>query len=458
VTKATKADRTRKRPGWSGPAALVAGLLLATLSGCTSGNLLTQFVPPWQLQAPAAKEVAKEAAKDTPKDITLLRGDERGQTDERWHPIQEKLAAAKQLLGEKKFAEAEKAFHAVSVGKESLSAKQTPGLANPFSFTHKNKDIPEQFREEALFYEAECQRLQKLFRAAEETYSLLVKDYPSSQYTERTDRALFEIALYWLADTRKQMEAYDEQRQGKRWVVLPASFVHFAQDMPLMDAEGHAVRVLEGVQMREKVMHTALGEQALMYLGTIRFYHEDYLDADRHFTDLFRHYPNSKNAARALKQSIICKQLCTGGTMYDLRTVEESRKLIHTAQTAYPEFGKDTDWIQKQLVGINLQQADRDWRVAEFYRWTGHPGPAYFYYELVRRCYPNTDYATKAADRIQELERKHPEAVRVPQAGTLPPGGIPRNSAGTDLPGPAAIPGPVTPRILPPTLAPPTPQ
>ena len=170
-------------------------------------------------------------------------------------------------------------------------------------------------------------------------------------------------------------------------------------------------------------MHTALGEQALLYLGTIRFFHEDFLDADQHFTDLYRHYPNSPNAAMALKQSIICKQLCTGGTMYDLRTVEESRKLIHTAQTAYPEFGKDTDWIQKQLVGINLQQADRDWRVAEFYRWTSHPGPAYFYYELVRRCYPNTEYATKAVERIHELERAHPEALR-PARPAPPAGGV----------------------------------
>src|SRR5947208_10838537 len=99
--------------------------------------------------------------------------------------------------------------------------------------------------------------------------------------------------------------------------------------MPVFDAEGHATRVLEGIQMREKVMHTALGEQALMYLGTLKFYREDYLDADRCFTDLYQTYPNSKSAAKAVKQSIICKQLCTGGTMYDLRTVEESRKLIH---------------------------------------------------------------------------------------------------------------------------------
>src|SRR5947208_15172863 len=98
--------------------------------------------------------------------------------------------------------------------------------------------------------------------------------------------------------------------------------------MPVFDAEGHATRVLEGIQMREKVMHTPLGEQALLYLGTIKFYREDYFEADRYFTDLFQSYPNSKHAAQAVKMSVICKQLCTGGTVYALRTAEKSRTLI----------------------------------------------------------------------------------------------------------------------------------
>jgi len=40
---------------------------------------------------------------------------------------------------------------------------------------------------------------------------------------------------------------------------------------------------------------------------------------------------------------------------------------------------KDQEWISRQLVGINLQQADRDFNIAEYYRRVGHPGSAYFY-------------------------------------------------------------------------------
>jgi outer membrane protein assembly factor BamD (BamD/ComL family) len=431
VTKATKADRSGRvgsaGPGLGGMA--VWAVLLATLPGCTS---LPTFHLPWKQDDKAA---ANDGVKDGAKEAFVLRGNGLEKSAD-WHPRQAELRDAKRLIDEKKFEEGEKAFHAIS----------------------NDKKCPEQFREEALFFEGECQRLQKHYRAAEETYAQLFKDYPSTQFTERADRAMFEIALHWLEGTRQQMEAYEEQRDGKRWMVMPTTFIHFSSDMPVFDPEGHAVRVLEGIQMREKVMHTALGEQALMYLATIRFYREDYLEADRHFTDLYQNYPNSKNAARAIKQSVICKQLCTGGTIYDLRTVEESRKLIHTAQTAYPEFSRETEWIQKQLVGINLQQADRDWRVAEFYRWTSHPGAAYFYYELVRRCYPRTEYASKAEARIRELEQRHPDAVRPAQLPSTEPAATlsPPSPSGQTPPAslPEAAPNGAPPRTLPPSVAP----
>jgi outer membrane protein assembly factor BamD (BamD/ComL family) len=407
--------------GWPTRGLLSACLLLALLPGCASFPAMKL---PWSDSTASDKDAAK-------KDSGVVQVSAADQAKGFWHPHQKDLEDGRRLIEDKKLEEAEKAFHAIS----------------------NDKKCPEQFREEALFYEGEAQRLQKHYRGSEETFALLFKDFPSSQFTERADRALFEIALFWLEATRAQMDAYEEQRQGKRWFVAPIQFIHFSSDMPTFDPEGHAVRVLEGISLREKVMHTAVGEQALLYLATIRFYREDYLEADRYYTDLYQHYPNSKSAAKAIKQSIVCKTLCTGGTCYDLRTVEESRKLIHTAQTAYPEFGKDTDWIQKQLTAINLQQADRDWRIAEFYRWTSHPGPAYFYYELVRRCYPNTEYATKAAQRIAELERRHPEAVRENQVPSAQLGGPTAASPGGPPAG--ATPSSDAPRALPPSLAPP---
>ena len=58
------------------------------------------------------------------------------------------------------------------------------------------------------------------------------------------------------------------------------------------------------------------------------------------------------------------------------------------------------------VISITQQQADSDFKVAEFYRRVGRPGSAYFYYELVRRRYRGTEYAKKATERMAELKQR----------------------------------------------------
>ena len=46
---------------------------------------------------------------------------------------------------------------------------------------------------------------------------------------------------------------------------------------------------------------------------------------------------------------------------------------------------------------------EQDFRMAEFFQRTGHPGSACFYYEIVCRRYPGSPLAEKSADRLREL-------------------------------------------------------
>ncbi len=265
--------------------------------------------------------------------------------------------------------------------------------------------------DEALYYEGECQRLQDNFRDAEGTFRKYIKEFRvTGQYVEQANRRLFDIANYWLDDTRAQMQAYEEKREGKRWLIMPNWYFHVSRDKPLLDMEGHALELLQEVglndikgSIRTVDGGPSVGERALFFLATVKFFRADYHEADFYYTQLYENHPNSPLAPKAIKQSIICKQVMNGGTAYDTRAVEEARKLIDRYQSAYPEWNKDRDWLTRQLGSIHLQQADRDLKIAEFYRRTGHPGSAYFYYELVRRRYPNTDYAKQADERMRDL-------------------------------------------------------
>jgi hypothetical protein len=84
------------------------------------------------------------------------------------------------------------------------------------------------------------------------------------------------------------------------------------------------------------------------------------------------------------------------------------------------EIGDDIDrpkaFTKEALVFVRLEkpkagspqekeQAESDFRMAEFYRRAGKPWTANFYYELVERRYPDTDLAEKAKQGIMDMEK-----------------------------------------------------
>jgi outer membrane protein assembly factor BamD (BamD/ComL family) len=74
----------------------------------------------------------------------------------------------------------------------------------------------------------------------------------------------------------------------------------------------------------------------------------------------------------------------------------------------YPELAnKRRDFLDRQIVGITHQQADKDFKIAEFYERTGHPGSAFFYFEMIKRRYPGSTYAERATARAIHLREKH---------------------------------------------------
>ena len=407
--------RGRGEKGWL--MFTVAPLLMCLVTGCASVQSGDLFTPPWK----------KSAKKD---DLTKERGSYLGRGLERElvpPAVQAELDAAKQLFQEKKYAEAETRYH--KLAQEESAAWWSLGgiLENESAEKEKAKrKMPKIVREEAMFYEAECQRVQMNYRQGSDTYSKLLISFPRSQYTPGACQGLFQIADHWLEPTRQQMKEYHAQLKGERWFVTPASWIHFNKDMPTMDAEGNALLLLNTVVVHD--INGPLGEKALLYLGTTIFYRKDYKEADFYFTKLFQDYPNGDHAATALKQAVICKQLSTGGSVYDCRGVEESKKLLMTGQTAYKELAQDEKWVAGQLTSIAAQQADRDYRIAEFYRRTGHPGSSYFYFELVRRRYPGSSYATSATTKMNEI-RAEVEREQAKSAAEPGPVAAPSNAA-----------------------------
>lgn len=339
------------------------------------------------------------------------------------------LAAAHELYRAGDFDKACDSYHAIAENKKNL-----PALA-----------------EEARYHEAECLRRMEKYPKAADTYHKTLMDFPSGAYREQCCQRLFDIANYWLEDTRSEMREVAEKKDGKRFMVL-TPVVHWEKSKPLIDEEGRAVEALEWIHVND--ITGPLADKALFLAGSVQFYRENYREADHYFTQLVEQHKNSPLAPQAIELGIISKHMGTGGPDYDGRKVAEARQLINTALANYPVLATEKkEFLVKQLASCAMQQAEKDFNIAEFYRRTDHPGSAYFYYEIVRRRYPGSPFYDKATERMlemrRELEKKHaavppePGAAEPKPSAPRPAERAPRAAARGDGPGAAARAGPV---------------
>jgi len=265
--------------------------------------------------------------------------------------------------------------------------------------TQKNNEV----LEECLFYEAESLFAQGYYPKATSVYGRLVKTFPTTRYRKDAIERQNYIAEFWLEDTRKEMQEWDEVRQGKRWFVTPRLF-NTERQKPTFDEEGFALKACEAVFVQDP--SGPLAPQALFRAGGVNFYRENYQDADLDYSLLVEQYPRSSLAPAAMELAIQAKIQQVRGTDYDGRKLTEARQMVDKAVRSYPELNGKKEFLDRTLIAINEQQAQKDFNVAEFYRRTRHPGAAHFCYELVRLRYPGTQWEQKAIERLSEIRQE----------------------------------------------------
>jgi TolA-binding protein len=271
-----------------------------------------------------------------------------------------------------------------------------------------------QIMEIARYYQAECLYRRRHFPQAADNYILLLNEHPSAAKGREARERLFAIANYWLDETRDEIAASKEKEAATRWFAMPELpfQVHmFDETKPTFDIEGRAIKALEEVYMTDP--RGELGERALFLIGSVKFFRQEYKDADHYFFQLAQNYPNGKYTTQALQLSIACKHMATYGPDYDGRRLQEARDLITKVRNSYPELAKASEkFLIREEVEIHQLEAERDYNMAKFWDRTGHPGSAYFEYAIVQHRYPGTEWAAKATKRMGELKERAEEEQR----------------------------------------------
>ncbi len=309
---------------------------------------------------------------------------------------------------ETKLAEAERLFEAKEYkAAQSICRDVASNTLNPVLTAEK-----------ARFLDAECYRNDRYYPEAVDTYHRMLIDFPAGAYRERACQEIFKIADYWLDDTRAEIQAV--QNGEKAINKKLARLIDFDRTKPTLDLEGRALQALEYVQTND--ITGPLADKALFWAGYVHYYRGNYIDADHFFSMLIEMHKDSPLRPMATELAIISKNNSTGGAVYDGQKAAEALQLVHHAQASMPEFNRDgkPEFLTRQMGAIRGQQAEKDFKMAAYYEQTDHPGSAYFYYEIVRRRYPGTDFATKASERMDVLrERAEFDAANPPKESML---------------------------------------
>ena len=228
-----------------------------------------------------------------PDGLTPEKTPEAGTTEAR-------LAGARDLYRRTEYAKAEALYHAVA-----QDSKASPTNV-----------------QEGLFYEAECLRMQGCYPKAADTYNDLLNKFATTPYRDQAVQHMFDIANYWLDDTRKDMEQWQEYKDKKRWLYWTHIW-NWDKTKPILDEQGRAVEKLEQVRLND--INGPMADQALFYAGSVAMYNNDWKAADGYFTQIYEHHPNSPLAPKAIEYAIMAKNLSTGGPEYDGRKAAEAQ-------------------------------------------------------------------------------------------------------------------------------------
>lgn len=131
----------------------------------------------------------------------------------------------------------------------------------------------------------------------------------------------------------------------------------------------------------------------------------DYNSAILMFKDLIDRYPNSEIIDMARFQLAECSRLLSVKPDYDQTPTNLARKEFEDFLKKHPESEMADD--AKQVVDkLKSREAENAYKIAQFYEARRAPESAIIYYKEIVRNYPDTEWAKKAQERLNELEKK----------------------------------------------------
>ena len=282
-----------------------------------------------------------------------------------------------------------KARAALAEGDNLFRQKEFAKAAKQFNKAYKGwPDSP--LEEEAMFKAAECNFFADRYSKADDSYGLLTKKYPSTQYLSQVVVRRFSIGRYW--------EEYDKAHP--HWPLTP----NLAdKTRPRFDTGGHALKVYERIRLEDPT--GPLADDSIMATANNHFIKGRWDDADYHYGLLRTEYPKSEFQFQAHLLGLRCKLLKYQGSDYDGGPLDEAEEIATQLLTQFPtELGNERERIVQTRASLNAQRAKREWDMAEYYAKGKYFGASRHFYEKIIEEYPETQLAQESRARMETIK------------------------------------------------------
>ncbi len=134
--------------------------------------------------------------------------------------------------------------------------------------------------------------------------------------------------------------------------------------------------------------------------GVLRYY-----EAEEAFNKVVSSYPDSEWAAPAKFQIASCRAAVSRGPEYDQGAAGEAKEKFEAFVKEHPDAVLSAE-AQKNIEQLNEKEAASNYSIARFYEKQKAFEAAKIYYNDVINNYPKSQWAVKALERLNILERK----------------------------------------------------
>lgn len=281
------------------------------------------------------------------------------------------------------------------------AAERWPGPAlKPRRDFSKKENVGEYgtlIEEDGLFFAGECWFFYKDYNRALVCFRALVKTYANSIYKDTAMKRLYHIGCYWTECS--------EEATGP-------SVNLTEKDKPRFSSFAGAQKAFETIFLND-ASDSGLAPAALFALANAHMRRGvnpgdgAFATAAQYYKQLYEFYPGSQYAEDACRLAMIALHKSYQGPFYDTAPLEQARALAETAQKS----GRgNMDVVLEELEKIKEEQAKQLYTVGQYYEKRGNFASARTYYNRLVREFPNSFYATQAAQSYETIAEKPAEA------------------------------------------------